>query len=98
MSAARYQGVELPKLQKFYKAAIMSQRKRHHLGLYETAVEAARVYDEACIILVSWQHQQILQAVDVMLCCSACVTCELSCCASSPVSSTAVANAALAST
>ena len=74
MSAARYKGVHLQKTGKVYTAGIMSRGKAHHLGMHTTPEEAARVYDEACIFLVSRQHQQTPQAVDVMSCCNTCVT------------------------
>lgn len=52
MSAARYQGVFLPKGKKSYKAAIGFQGEHHSLGSYATPAEAAVVYDEARIYLL----------------------------------------------
>lgn len=65
MSAARYTGVSLQKGRTKYTAAICEHGKSHYIGSYATPGEAASVYDEACIVLVSLQTQEISTAVTV---------------------------------
>lgn len=89
MSAARYQGVS--DRDNSSHATITFQGKQHYLGSYATPAEAACVYDEACIFLVSYQNQ------DQKLCMSHYVATHVgcgSCCWTSPTPSAVVATAA----
>ena len=71
MFAARYTGIYQRKGEKRYTAYIHTQgKKKHHLGQYAMPGEAACVYDEACIYLVSLQNQKISTAVYVTLHCN----------------------------
>lgn len=77
MSAARYQGVCPPKGKTLYRAAIGSKGKQHSLGSYATPAEAAVVYDEARIYLVSQRKQEIWITADVTLRCNTCIVSDL---------------------
>lgn len=65
MSAARYTGVQKTKGRRTYTASVSNQGKNRYIGSYATPQEAARVYDEACICMVSLQNQGISAAVYV---------------------------------
>lgn len=72
MFAVRYKGIYLPKMRKSNKAAIAFQGNKYHLGVYATPAEAAHMYDEARIFLVSQQNQELSKALYDMSCCDKC--------------------------
>ena len=67
----RYRGVRVQSntyKSNTYKSNIRSEGKNHYLGAYTTPQEAARVYDEACVYLVSQQTRYAEQIVHVTNC------------------------------
>ena len=60
----RYRGVYMRSQN--YRVTIVAQGKLCYLGTYRTPEEAARVFDEARIFLVSQQTQHAVHAVLVL--------------------------------
>lgn len=69
MSAARYTGISLTMGGK-YQVYNRYQGKSCYIGSYTTPGEAASVYDEACIFVVSLWNQEISTAVQVTVHCN----------------------------